>query len=72
MGHAEAELVERNNDYATYTSVERRLVAQTATLATTIVCVLKTHFVTAEGSVDELSRAVTADASQRLDALQHS
>jgi len=65
-------LVERSNDYAAYTPADRRLVAQTATLATTIVCVLKTQFVTADGSVNELSRAVTADAGQRLEVLQHS
>lgn len=65
-------VVDRSNDYATYTPVERRLVAQAATLATTIVCVLKTQFVTADGSLDDLSRAVTADAKQRLEVLQQS
>jgi hypothetical protein len=68
LGH----LVDRTNDYAPYTVPERRLVAQAATLATTIVCVLRTQFVTAQGSVAELSRAVTADAEQRLEALHDS
>ena len=65
-------LVNRSNDYETYTAAERRLVAQAANLATTIVCVLRTRFFDEHGSIPKLSSAVVIDARERLDAVRTS
>lgn len=63
-------LVGRNDDYATYSRADRRLVAEAASLATTVITVMSARFVDDKGLVTDLSADVIKDAKLRLQALQ--
>lgn len=63
-------LIAGNPDYATYNSSERRMVAATVGLATSLVTVLSARFVDDQGAVTDLSALVLDDARHRLTLLQ--
>jgi hypothetical protein len=61
-------LVRADVDYRTYTTAERRRVAEAVGLATTLVTVMSAEFVDEEGHVTDLSARVLEDATDRLRA----
>ncbi len=59
-------LVAQQDDYRTYSTKQKRFVAQLVSLATTIVTVMATPFVDDDGLVTDLSAKVMQDARSRL------
>jgi hypothetical protein len=63
-------LIADNDNYATYTNAERRQLAESVTLATTLITVMSTMFIDDKGMVTDLSKSVIDDAKLRLRTLQ--